>query len=94
MLICLPYLSALYVLICLPYLPGAPKCVCPSYPAPGGLFPRVRLLDLSNNGIGVAGARMLAAALASGDVKDRARVAVQYRLAKKRILSRAVQKYA
>ena len=34
------------------------------------------------------------AALASGDVKDRARVAVQYRLAKKRILSRAVQKYA
>ena len=52
-----------------PTAPGAPKCVCPSYPAPGGLFPRVRLLDLSNNGIGVAGARMLAAALASGDVR-------------------------
>lgn len=34
------------------------------------------------------------ATLASGDVKDRARVAVQYRLAKKRILSRAAQKYA
>ena len=32
--------------------------------------------------------------LAGGDVQDRARVAVQYRLAKKRILSRAVQKYA
>ena len=34
------------------------------------------------------------ATLAGGDVRDRARVAVQYRLAKKRILSRAVQKYA
>jgi hypothetical protein len=34
------------------------------------------------------------ALLASGDAKDRARVAVQYRLAKKRILSRAAQKYA
>jgi hypothetical protein len=34
------------------------------------------------------------ATLASGDAKDRARVAVQYRLAKKRILSRAAQKYA
>ena len=34
------------------------------------------------------------ATLAGGDVQDRARVAVQYRLAKKRILSRAVQKYA
>ena len=34
------------------------------------------------------------ATLAGGGVRDRARVAVQYRLAKKRILSRAVQKYA
>ena len=34
------------------------------------------------------------AALASGDAKDRARVAAQYRLAKKRILCRAAQKYA
>ena len=38
--------------------------------------------------------RSLGRERAGGDVQDRARVAVQYRLAKKRILSRAVQKYA